>query len=259
MGRAPLPSILLGLWLGSSALGAQTPAPSPVLVELFTSEGCSSCPPADEFLRQLDAQQPIRGAHLIVLSEHVDYWDGQGWKDPYSSREITARQSDYERVLKVREAFTPQFIVDGTSDMRLSQRAKIAPLLMAAASSPKVTMSIDSLRVEPGSPRRVKGTISVDGTTVQRSSEIYVALALDHADSSVLRGENRGQRLSHVAVLRELVKLGAIDPGVFTHRDFDITLRADEPVEELRVVSFLQDPGLSSVRGAAESRTSISN
>jgi hypothetical protein len=259
MGRAPLLSVLLGLSVTSSAVGAQTTAPSPVLVELFTAEGCSSCPPADEFLRQLDSQQPIQGAHLIVLSEHVDYWDGQGWKDPYSSRQLTARQSDYERVLKVREAFTPQFVVDGTGDMRLSQRTKIAPLLMAAASSPKVTMSIDSLRAESGNPRRVKGTISVDGVAVQRSSEIYVALALDHVDSNVLRGENRGQHLSHVAVLRELVKLGAAEPGVITHRDFDIALSSDEHADELRVVSFLQDPGLGLVRGAAESRTSVAN
>jgi hypothetical protein len=120
-------------------------------------------------------------------------------------------------------------------------------------------MSIDSLRAESGNPRRVKGTISVDGVAVQRSSEIYVALALDHVDSNVLRGENRGQHLSHVAVLRELVKLGAAEPGVITHRDFDIALSSDEHADELRVVSFLQDPGLGLVRGAAESRTSVAN
>ncbi len=109
--------LLLGGFLAAMAV---EPVRAPVLVELFTSEGCSSCPPADRLLEQLDP-------HVIVLSEHVDYWDHQGWKDPYSSHSYTQRQESYGRQFAIDGVYTPQMVIDGVAQFNGSdaQRAQV--------------------------------------------------------------------------------------------------------------------------------------
>jgi hypothetical protein len=246
-------SFVLAAALPLLAAGAHAEGSTePVLVELFTAEGCSSCPPADHFLGQLDAAQPIRGAHLIVLSEHVDYWDQQGWPDPYASKAFTERQAAYDRKLRVSEPFTPQFIVDGTIDLRLSRRERISEQLLGAAAAAKIPVRIESLRVGGGAAPAISGVVSVAAVTGDRPCELFVGVALDHADTQVLRGENRGQHLTHVAVLRQLERVGVVPPGAASSQSFSLALRPGVDSAPLRVIAFLQQPGPGAVLGAAE-------
>ena len=252
-------NVMLGFSLLSAA-GAATDVdtseslPSPVLVELFTAEGCSSCPPADEFLLQLDAHQPIPGAQVIVLSEHMSYWN-DSWPDPFASAQLTARQADYVRALKRPSPYTPQFIVDGTREIRLSDPHEIEPTLRAAAAGSKIPVSVASLRVESGSPPHLSGEIEVDGSAQQQRADVYLAIALDRMETKVLRGENRGKTLAHVAVVEFLSKVGALKPGQTYNHTFRVPLERGLASNDARVIAFVQEAGNGEVVGATLRRT----
>jgi hypothetical protein len=128
---------------------AQTPTEVPVVVELFTSEGCSSCPPADAFLQRLQSMQPVPGARLITLSQHVTYWNHGGWKDPYSSDQLTDRQQVYVNRFGLPSAYTPQFVVDGVDELKLNDAGQLQAIFERAVEDQKIPITITSTHIDP--------------------------------------------------------------------------------------------------------------
>jgi hypothetical protein len=213
------------------AQNAAAPNRAPVLVELFTSEGCSDCPPADRLLEQLDPR-------VVVLSEHVDYWDHDGWKDPYSSHENTLRQESYVRRFHIDDAFTPQMVVDGVAQFVGSNAQHAVEEISKATERPKALVRVE---------RRGAGIqVDVDGSP--NPAGVFLALALDSGTSKVLAGENKGRDLRHVAMLRSLRKIGLVKRGsAFSQM---VPLPASAVAQ--RAIVFVQEGDSGPVLGAAE-------
>ena len=226
--------IWVGLVTGIAAVVAAEER-QPVLVELFTSEGCSSCPPADALLEKLERAQPVAGAHVIALSEHVDYWNHIGWTDPYSSSAFSTRQQVYAKRFGIDGPYTPQMVVDGRAQFVGSDVRKAELAIQAAARQQKVAIRLS------GSPLI---TVEVDPAPSGKTN-IYVAHAADAGTSDVLRGENKGRRLHHVSIVKELRQIGTIDQRSGFKTQLTIKTGAE------RLIVFAQDPGNGRVWGAA--------
>jgi hypothetical protein len=223
---------------------------APVLLELFTSEGCSSCPPADRLLAVLDRTQPIAGAEVIVLSEHVDYWNYLGWTDPFSSEQFSARQSAYASKFHLDGVYTPQLVVDGIEQFVGSDGREAVSAIEKEARQQKIGVTISNV-VHTGN--RITAQIEIVAPQHWpggQAAVLYLALAENEAESRVARGENAGQSLAHVAVVRSLTQVGAIRlQSSFTK---EVSLSASVPgTNGLRLVAFLQDPDSGHILGAA--------
>jgi len=218
--------VILGSGLLVSGAG---PERTPVLVELFTSEGCSSCPPADRLLEVLDP-------NVIVLSEHVDYWDHQGWRDPFSSHANTLRQEAYARHLGSQGPYTPQMIVNGTVEVLGNDPARAATVSVEAAKQPRVAVSL----------ARQENQLEITTEPALRNADVILAIADDHQESKVTAGENQGRQLRHVSIVRKMKKVGTAKKGEAFHRT--VPLEADSKGK--RLIVFLQDSDLGRVSGA---------
>jgi len=200
-----------GLALTGGPKSAPADAPrTPVLVELFTSEGCSSCPPADALLTSLVQKQPVPGAVVIALGEHVDYWDRGGWADPFSSHALTVRQNDYAASFHNNNVYTPQMVVDGRTEFVGSDDAKASAAIAHAARLPKAQVA-----VAPGAAAGVFA-VTVRGLPPLApgdAADVYLAETEDGLRSHVAGGENAGRTLTHVAVVRLLERLGTAQAG----------------------------------------------
>jgi len=203
-------------------------------------------------LEKLDTYQPIPGAQLVVLSEHVNYWDHDGWKDPNSSQALTDRQSSYESALGEETSFTPQIIIDGTQQMRLDERQEqIIRQFQKAAADPKLTVRISELAIDGANPPTLHAHIETDRNSGKHNAEVYVAIALNRVESQVLRGENGGKHLVHVAVVQELTRAGKLLKGKIFAQDVSVRLKPGTDLKNVRIVAFVQESGPGKVVGAA--------
>lgn len=240
--------------LATQSAGPTPAARTPVLVELFTSEGCSSCPAADALLKHLISQQPIAGIEILGLSEHVDYWDELGWRDPFSSSRFTERQNEFARAFgDPQKVFTPQAVVDGREPVLGSDFAAIQRAALAAAKHPRATLAVSASRSNGGSTASVKVTVGdIPADLKSRKIRVVVAIVQDELRTVVSRGENASKTLGHDAVVRALETAGEIKNGA-SPGDLvkEIALKTDWSSGKLRAVAFLQEDRSRRILGSA--------
>ena len=228
------------LALGAAPAQSRQAAPAQttsVLIELFTSEGCSSCPPADEVLIDLMRTQPVSGVRIIGLSEHVDYWNQLGWIDPFSSALFTKRQTEYGRTIGA-EAYTPQVVVDGRTAIVGSSRADVIAAIRTAAARPKAGLQ---LAWAAGGERNLQ--VMVPAAPMLADCRVFIAITEDRLSNKVKRGENEGLELRHDAVTRRLTTVGSTDArGAFSQLvPVGPMIDAKWKPDALHVVVFVQN------------------
>jgi len=226
-----------------SALGQPNTNPQPIVIELFTSEGCSSCPPADALLGQLSQQRTGHAVDLVLLGEHVEYWDGQGWKDRFSAPVFTQRQYDYVHYLHLATAYTPQVVVDGHLQASGGNASALQQLIAEAAQTAKPSkvslqlVSPDKLQVNVSAPPSPK-------------LQVLFAITEDNLTTNVHGGENKNRVLTHAAVVRELHSLGSPSDGHF-EKTLGFKVKPDWKPQDLRAIVLVQDQSTGKIQGAA--------
>jgi hypothetical protein len=213
----------------------QTP-PVAVLVELFTAEGCSSCPPADALLEAMLAKQPAPGALIVGLGEHVDYWNQLGWRDRFSSSAMSARQRSYAK-LGDGDLYTPQMVVDGTAAFVGTDLGAARHAIDRARSQPHGTLQVELSRASDRDLDIAVTAANMPAIEGDRA-ELLVAVTEDSLRSEVKRGENAGRILTHAAVVRALTSLG--DIGVGRPVRGRIEIKSDWDANHLKIVAFAQ-------------------
>ncbi|HYX54431.1 MAG TPA: DUF1223 domain-containing protein [Candidatus Limnocylindrales bacterium] len=238
--------IVISLLLTSPSAAAP-PARKAVVVELFTSEGCSSCPPADELLRKLAENSPSDGVEVIPLGFHVDYWNHLGWRDRFSDAAYSKRQEEYARRFRLDGPYTPQTVIDGSSELVGNDKSGLAKAIASAAAQPQ--------------PADVQLNLSVAGKLAVKvlapqsaSGDVWLAITENNLSSQVSAGENIGHTLRHAAVVHEFRRIGALQNGGF-NTDIPIALQKDWKRNDLVISVFVQSAAQGPVLGAAAVRS----
>ncbi len=237
---------------GPTGVPAASGAPVPILVELFTSEGCSSCPPADTLLARLAAEKIVGGAQVVTLAFHVDYWDRLGWKDRFSSAAFTERQHRYAAAWKSDRIYTPQAVVDGRVEFVGTDVTRALDALTTSAARPHATVAL-SLGVDDA-PRQRTLRVAIDppaGATF--SGEVLLAVAEDGLVSEVTAGENAKKRLAHTGVVRNVTRIGRVAKGAPVRLEsVKVPIDAAWSAGSLRAVVFVQDDRTREIHGTGQ-------
>ncbi|HKO04727.1 MAG TPA: DUF1223 domain-containing protein [Candidatus Acidoferrales bacterium] len=245
-----LPAVAaVAAWAQASG-GGQPPAKpadrSPVLVELFTSEGCPHCPEADALLERLYAGQSIEGAQIIALEEHVDYWDRQEWVDHYSSPDFTARQKLYADAMDLDSLYTPQMVVDGLVEFVGNNESRARATISALGRSALIPVRIlpaDSVPGAASAPPRVQVRLEARDLALSSPASVFLALAEDRLFSRVTGGSNTGDSWPHSSIARWFHAVGTLSPkdASFAASVALDPLPRDGRAENMRLIAFVQE------------------
>jgi hypothetical protein len=262
-----LSATVLALALGAAGLrggdeaadtpeGRDTTSSRPaVLLELFTSEGCSSCPPADRLLEELAGGKLVDGVEIVPLSLHVDYWNHLGWRDPYSSADFSQRQDSYAASLSS-DVFTPQLVVDGSAQVVGSDRREALATIARAAKVARAAVKIETADGAAAAPLRAAWRVTVDAAPLVKRpplTYLFVAVTEDGLQSSVAHGENAGKTLHHTGVVRTLRPLGRVWLDQRGQASQDVTVDLDRAWQRdhLHLVAWIADGPTGRVLGSA--------
>ena len=217
---------------GGATAGAGEPAKGFAVVELFTSEGCSSCPPADQLMARI--QQESNGQPIYILAFHVDYWNRMGWTDPFSDAAYSQRQNQYAAWFRLELVYTPQVVVNGSKEFVGSQEPSIRNAIsngLQEVSTAQLTLS--DVRLDKG-----KVAWRYQASNAGHNTSLLVAIVQRSATSQVKAGENSGRTLSHVQIVRQLqtAKVDATGSGAGS-----LPLPADVGTSDEEIIAFLQD------------------
>lgn len=237
--------LFFALLIAACMLPPAFAAENPVVVELFTSEGCSSCPPADAILAKLSQMGGTKGADIIVLGEHVDYWNHPAWTDRFSSHQFTERQQEYAQHFGLASPYTPQMVIDGEQQVLGSDANVVAQSIDAALKKDKpATITVAKLS---GNAYQV----SVQAGSAK--GKVFLAVTEDGLSSEVKGGENGGRTLHHAGVVRELRSVGSLSKGEF-QKKVDVPLQRDWNPANLKLIVFLQQGDSGPILGATSLR-----
>lgn len=257
MMKTALPFLVVLLTLAVRGGAAPPEGPGgPVVVELFTSQGCSSCPPADRLLSRL-GQDPKLAGRVVPLAFHVDYWDSIGWRDPFDSQRWSQRQQAYARAFRSNRIYTPQLVVGGRSECVGSDEREVMRRIGEALGAPpagRVTLAVDP----PTPDGRLGVTVEAKlaRTVASGDLDLWVAVWETGLVTPVGAGENASRTLHNDFVVRRFEKAFALPGTAGAERSGSLVLGIDKrwKAGALGVAAFLQDPATLQIHGAAARR-----